>query len=147
MYSQKVDLFLNIFLQNILGLQMKSRIVIFRYNLVMYSFFARNNYSALSPPSPGAQKDRKFGKCNAKKKAANSLCKALFGQETSPTPCTLLTTCPSLDPRHRQAQDREQDRTTAKERTLLRGNQERLKLELQSQQAYSMQELKAWLPK
>lgn len=88
MYSQKVDLFLNIFLQNILGLEMKSRIVISRYNLVMHSFFARNNYSALSPPSPGAQNDRKFGKCYAKKKTANSLCKALFGQETSPTPCT-----------------------------------------------------------
>lgn len=54
----------------------------------MHSFFARNNYSALSPPSPGAQNDRKFGKCYAKKQAVNSLCKALFGQEPSPTPYT-----------------------------------------------------------
>lgn len=57
----------------------------------------------------------------------------------------LLTTCPSLDPMHRKAQDREQDART-KEKTLLRENQERLKLELQSQQAYSAQELKALLP-
>lgn len=102
MIIQKADVFLNIFLQNILELQMKSRIAISRYNLVMHSFFARNNYSALSPPAPGAQNDRKFGKCYAKNKAVALLCKVLFGQEPSPSPCT---TCPSLGPKHRQAQD------------------------------------------
>lgn len=70
MYCQKADLFLNILLQNMFGLQMKSRIVISRYNLVMHSFFARNNYSTLSPPSPRAQNYRKFGKCYAKKESS-----------------------------------------------------------------------------
>lgn len=58
----------------------------------MHSFFARNNYSALAPPSPGAQNDRKFGQCYAKKKAVNLLHKALFWappwQEPPHTPCT-----------------------------------------------------------
>lgn len=124
---------------------MKSRIVISRYNLVMHSFFARNNYSALAPPSPGAQNDRKFGQCYAKKKAVNSLLKALFGQEPPHTPCT--PNCLSLFGPQAQAGPGLRTGHNRKGRTLAIGNQERLKLELQSQQAHSLQELKAWLPK
>lgn len=102
---------------------MKSSTVISRYDLVTHSFFARNNYSALSHPHMSqSTKWQEVWPVLRQRKAATSYARPLRGRShrSALIRLALLTTCPSLDPfLCRQAQDSKQDaiekgRTTEK---------------------------------